>query len=108
MFEPTKIDMLTAIAEGNASQQSISAVRALTVRLPVHVYAGVDALAKLSSTTKGAMVSSLVEAALEQVVNNLSPERRSEFLNLQGDALQHFAQYDAEVENEETTMGKAR
>lgn len=106
MFEPTKIDMLTAIAEGTGSQQSISAVRALTVRLPVHVYAGVDALAKLSNTTKGAMVSSLVEAALEQVENNLSPERRREFLDLQGEALQHFAQHDPEVEQEETTMGK--
>ena len=102
MFEPTKIDMLTAIAEGNAYSETNAAVRALTVRLPVHVYAAVEALAKISNTTKGAMVSSLAEAAAEQITSNLSPERRAKFLELQGEALGQLIQ---DCEQELTSMG---
>lgn len=105
MFEPTKIDMLTAIAEGNAYSETNAAVRALTVRLPIHVYAAVEALAKLSNTTKGAMVSSLAEAAADQITSNLSPERRAKFLELQGEALGQLLQ---DTEQEQTQMGEPK
>lgn len=107
MFEPTKIDMLTAIAEGNAYQETNAAVRALTVRLPIHVYAAVEALAKLSSTTKGAMVSNLTEAAADQISSNLSPERRAKFLELQGESLAQLLQ-DTEQDQEQTQMGEQK
>lgn len=102
MSAPSKIEMLTAIAEGNAYQESNSAVRALTVRLPIHVYAAVEALAKLSNTTKGAMVSDLTEVAAELIANNLSPERYAKFLELQGESLGLLVD---DCEQDHTQMG---
>jgi hypothetical protein len=102
MSEPSKAAMLASIAEGAGTEETTSAVRALTVRLPIHTYAAVHALAKLSNGTKGAMVASLVDSAIEEVTSKLSPARRHLFLHLQGEALQQLV---IECEQESTKMG---
>lgn len=105
MFEPTKIQMLTAVVEGNGRQEMTSAVRALTIRLPVHVYAAVQALSEMSQTTKGAMVVNLIDAALEELSSTLSPETRKEFLQLQGERLHDLVSEQSSLENDFTSMG---
>ena len=107
MFEPTKMQLLTSVVEGTGHSGSIAAVRALTIRLPAHVYAAVQALSEMSNTTKNAMVASLVDVAVEQLTDTLSPERQAEFTKLQGKILQALMEEEAfAFETQETEMGK--
>lgn len=106
MLEPTKMQILTSVVEGSGSSATTAAVRALTIRLPVHVYAGVQALSELSNTTKNAMVASLVEAAIEQLADTLSPDRSKELSELQGRTMKALLEEEGfTFETQSTEMG---
>lgn len=107
MYEPTKLDILISVVEGSGSQHMASASRAMTVRFPIHLYAAIQALAELSSTGKGAVAVTLVDSAIEQLEERLTPDTRESFKNLQGKFLQEMAQEECfpPVETDSFSMG---
>lgn len=104
METPTKIQFLSAIIEGNGVSEQRSAVKAMTVRLPLIDYAMVQAMAESSNSTKQGIVTNLVSAAIDEVIENLSDDRVEALRDAQAKILKALLD-SGENENDTTTLG---
>lgn len=84
VFEgPSEVDHLIAIAEGRGKVWYSGVVKTISVRLPIHEYAAIAALAEMSGASMNIVVSKMVDAALEKIGDGLSQEARERLVRLQ-------------------------
>lgn len=101
-------DFLAHQIEGTGSLESSSAVKALSVRFNLPEYAGIQALSEMAgNASKNLMVNQLVSAAIDEVVSRLSDAKRSEFRNLQSQALTKLIE-EGGLESMTERMGAAK
>lgn len=104
MREPTKLECLSSVIQGTATQESQMAVKATTVRIPLVDYAAIQAMSDLTNGTRQAIINALLAAAIEQVLEGLTEERKAEVLQAQSKILAELLQ-DAGIESVKESLG---
>lgn len=79
----TEVDHLIAMAEGRGRSRYSGALKPIQVRVPVHTWAILSALAEQADTSRNVVVFKMIDAALEKVSEGLTDVARGRLLELQ-------------------------
>lgn len=71
---PSKAEHLASVLRGSGTSRFVATARPVLVRLPETVLAEVDAMAQLSSKSRNAMVTHLLDVAIEEVRKSLDDD----------------------------------
>lgn len=81
--EVSTLDELVSIAEGRGRGFYTGAIKACSLRIPMHLYAQSQALADMGKTSLNDVLSRLVEIGIDQVRDRLSDAAAERFTVLE-------------------------
>ena len=84
------LDEAVAIFDGRGMTGYVGSTKVISVRLPTHLAIQIDALAHKSGQTRTLTISTLLEAALEQVKSRLSKDSLEVLENITSEHLDDF------------------
>lgn len=80
-------DQVASIVEGRGETHYMGVTKVISVRLPLHLSAKLQALAHKSGRTRNSMMVNLLEVGLEEVYQRLTPETLAQLQELESEAL---------------------
>lgn len=80
---PSEVEELISMAEGKGKAWYSGSLKTVSVRLPIHAYGAVAAVAEMAGTSMNMVVSKMVDSALEEIGDGLSQESRERLVRLQ-------------------------
>lgn len=72
--EVSNTEHVAAMLSGNATTKSISAVKVVAYRVPMHLLGPVDGMAKTAGKSRNAMLNLLVQVGIDEVRKQLSDD----------------------------------
>jgi predicted DNA-binding protein len=80
-------DEVAAIIEGRGESSYVGNTKVISVRLPKHLAAKIQALSHKSGKTRNAMLCNLLEVGVEEVRKRLKPETLAQLQELEAETL---------------------
>lgn len=85
--EPTKMEMLVGLVSKSAKSEAMGSVHPISVRIPTIPFTTIQAISKHSGMSMNKTIVWLLDAALDEVMKEISNEDREEIEKLRSDFL---------------------
>jgi hypothetical protein len=87
---PTKMDLLVGLVSKSAKSEGIGSVHPISVRVPTIPYTTIQAISKHSGMSMNKTIVSLLDAALDEMWNQLPQDDQDEIQRLRSEFIQVF------------------